>query len=476
MKLTRRMMLHGAIAVVAQRMLSGCEAQEAVTTRKSVVRLEDFGGRAIEGFDNVAAFRRAFAEAAKRGSDIRLGPGTYDVSSKSLLAGALRRPSNVALIGAGRSATTLRVTGESIINQLFDASGSSDVLTSGLRLVGNRIKDEAAPYAGGLMIATLAADASNGMTDLRFDQCDIEDFASAAWFNVQNLSDRFSIDRVTSTGCNWFSAPGTTPQSGAITVPGHFIYVLGGAGAVRSINIDDGEMHARHVKGGVALIGNVTDATIAIDQLVEPGLALYKLGQPDGPGAYGIMLYQKPSGAPRRVTVRVRSLIDARSVGIYCAGGRDVTIDIATASGQRDIRDQTLPKGILVILAGRNVRARIGAVVDSNRVMMLSLDGGQDLGEQAGNVGFDIQLDDVRSRPGARDITIDAGVTSWTGGVVVRGSRSGPAAVGVDLRASTTAGLQDIDLSGLRNVGAGVPIVLPAQRRGKSRRLSLPVN
>jgi hypothetical protein len=439
------------------------------------LRLEDFGGRSAPGHDNGDAFRRAFA-AAETGATVTLGPGLYEVASAPLLAqGAIRRPPGVALIGAGRGRSAIRVTGRSVINHLFSADDSTNVLTRGIHLIGNGVKDESAPYAGGLMSAVLTGGATADMADVMLVDCDVENFASAAWVRFENLSTGRVIRRCGATGCNWRSMPGTAPGAGSITVPGFFLYYYAMPGRIEDVLVADQLMDAAHIKGGIALVGNVAGGSIRVDELVNAGLANADLpSSPEGPGAYAIMLYGKPSGAPHGLTIAVGNLANAYSVGIYSAGGHDLDIHIGHASGQRDTRDGTLLKGILAIGGGRNITARIDQVEDSNRVVMLSVDGGLDRGAEGGNVNVNIQLGVVRSRPGARDVTIEVGASAWAGGVRISGARSGPALVGVDLRTTDRFGLQDVDLSGLTSAGATYPVSYGGVRQPRLRRVGLP--
>lgn len=422
--------------------------------------IEEFGGRSTIGFDNTEALRRALQHAAPSRSRITLGPGVYEIDSFSLIrSGAIIRPGGVRLIGAGSNLTTLRVVGSGAINQLFRVNGESEVITSDIRFVGNGIKDEKAPYAGALMYALLSDDADREMNDIFFEKCQIDNFASAAWVFFENHSRYRSIRRCGSRDCNWRSRPGTSPAAGKITVPGHFMYFHGYHGPIEDITVDDDIMEAAHLKGGVGIVGDIRGGYIHIKALLNPGQALKPvISGPDGPGAYALLIYQKPSGAPHNLTVTVDRLENPFSVGIYSAGAYSSRFHVGHAFGQRDTRDATLFKGILAIMSGHDIDARIDKVEDSNRVLMVSIDGGQNLGPAAADVNIDVQLGDVQSRPGARDITIDAGGSPYAGGVRVSGIRRGPAAVGVHLRAGPETVLEDIDLSGLTNIGAEIPM------------------
>jgi hypothetical protein len=381
----------------------------------------------------------------------------------------------VALIGAGRNATTLRVTGHSIINQLFSANDSHDVLTRALRLMGNGVKDEGAPYAGALMSAFLTAGARHDMTGIILEDCDIENFASAAWLYLENQSPDFAIRQSGSRGCNWRSLPMTCPGAGAITVPGHFVYAHGYLGLVEDLLVQDILMDATHIKGGVGLVGNVDRATIRVGILRGAGEGISQMpSDPEGPGAYALLFYQKPHAAPRNLEVEIGRMENPFSCGIYSAGGQNMNIHIGYVSGQRDVRDGTLFKGVIVLMGSRDVNVRIDQIEDCNRVVMISLDGGQDLGRNVENANISVELGQVTSRRGARDITIDIGGSAWGGGVRIIGNRSGPASVGIQLRASESFGLQDIDLSGLVNSGAEIPVVIGSAPHPRMRRIALP--
>lgn len=419
------------------------------------------------------AMRRALDAIAERGGTVRLGPGNYLFDAAHLLAGgAIKLPSHVFIEGQGSSRTTLRVTGRSVINHLFKADGSSGIVIRRVRLQGNGVKDEQAPYAGGLMSAILGADATRDMTDIGLENCVVEGFASAAWVNVQNLSPSRSVRNIFSRGCRWVSTPGGQPAPGDIRIPGHFIYVNGASGEISGVEVNDPQMDAEHLKGAVALVGDVRTATVKIARLVAPGAALWQDGGQDGGGCYGILLYQNARAAPQDIEISIGELPDVRSTGIYSVGARVVRVRVGRASGQRDARDATLFKGVVAIMGGRDIDIAIDHVIDCERVVMISLDGGQrQLGEIDANIR--VMLPDLISRPGARDVVIDTGGANWAGGVSVSGSRRGDAFVGVDLRASAGAGLQDIDVTGFRNVGARMAVSKPEWRGGRSRRLML---
>ena len=468
----RRAILRGAALGCAWATLP-LRAQAPARSRG--VPIEMFGGDARPGIDNGNALRRAFADAARDGASVILGPGRYEFSSVDLLRrGAIGRPAGVALIGSGADRTEVRITGRSVINHLFRADNVSGVLTSGIRFVGNGVKDETAPYAGALMAATLTADAPGDMSDVLLEGCEIDNFASATWLLFSNRSGRRVIRRVGSRDCRWISRPQTAPQAGSITVPGHFVYFDGGGGAIEDIIVDDELMDAANVKGGVAAIGDVNRGTIHVGVLRDAGRALSSVpAGPDGPGAYAILLYQKPKGVPRNLAISVDRLENADSVGVYAVGAQGCRIHIGYASGQRDTRDATLFKGVLAILGGSAIDATIDTVEDCNRVAMISVDGGQNLGRRAEAMNISIHLGSVRSRRGARDITIDAGGSPRAGGVRISGTRDGPAAVGVHLRTGPGVVLQDIDLSGLRNGGSDHPLWI-GPGNVDMRRISLP--
>ena len=444
------------MASAASVLAAGAGGRLALAAGRQRIRLEDFGGSTRTGHDNGMAFRRAFAAAANQGADVSLGPGTYDVAADGLLRnGAIRRPSGVALVGAGSDRTIVRVTGRSVINQLFDASSASGVATSDIAFLGNGVADRSAPYAGAFMLAKLPASARGSMGNIELARCRFENFASAAWLLVENHSARYAISGVRSSGCRWISRPGNAPVPGEITVPAHFLYINGYAGPVRDVQIDDTSMEASYIKGGVALVGDVQGGAVRVDTLANAGSRLPGIAAGrDGPGSYAIMLYGKPNGVPRNLDVSIGRLIAPFSAGIYSASARSNTYRIDYASGQRDTRDATLNKGIVAIQSGRDLTIRLGQVEDSNRVVMISIDGGQNLGSAAADANIDVSVSSIASRRGARDFVIDAGGSPVAGGVRISGRRNGPADAGVYLRSGPRTILRDIDVQGLAGSGA----------------------
>ena len=172
------------------------------------------------------------------------------------------------------------------------------------------------------------------------------------------------------------------------------------------------------------------------------------------------MLYAKGSEAPRNITVAIDQLVAPFSNGIYSAGAHSNRYSIGIATGQRDTRDATLFKGVVAIQQGHDLDVRIGRVEDSNRVLMISIDGGQNLGSRVRDARISVDLGTVISRRGAVDVTVDAGRSPIAGGVRIAGRRQGPASTGVHLRAGPGVLLSKIDLSGLTSTGAERPVHL----------------
>ena len=455
----RRDMIRTGLTATLSALASSCKAQE---TNRGTVPIEYFGGRTKAGFDNGPAFRSAFTELRKSRQGLQLQPGTYEIDSRELLRqGAIYRPSGVGLFGAGADQTLIKVAGSSVINQIFDASGSSDILTKDLSFIGNGVHDNDAPYAGAVFKAILGESADQDMANLWFKRCRFENFSSAAWLFFENQSARHAIQGIGSRDCEWISRTNLPPGASDITVPGHFVYCHGYAGPIRDVVVEDGVMEARFMKGGVALVGNISGGLLKIERLANAGQAIANLQSgPDGPGSYAVMLYGQEPMAPRGITAEINDLVSPYSVGIYSAGAHHCRYRIEHASGQRDVRDATLFKGIVAVQGGHHLDISLGRVSDSNRVVMISIDGGNDLGPLAKNAEIAVSVGEISSRSGANDITVDAGGSRQAGGVTVSGYRRGPAAVGVLLRSSTRSTLSGIDFKDFRSDGAGRPILI----------------
>ena len=71
-------------------------------TYKKTVAIEDFGGKAVAGFDNYPAIRSALQSLAVSGGELRFGEGTYEFGHPVFVAS-----DNIAIRGAGRSRTKL---------------------------------------------------------------------------------------------------------------------------------------------------------------------------------------------------------------------------------------------------------------------------------------------------------------------------------------------------------------------------------
>lgn len=450
--LRRRTVIIGALAVA-----TGAASCRAEGTAQASQSLEAHGGRAQPGFDNGPALRRAGA----RGATINLGEGVYEFAAATLLEGdAIRLASGTRLVGRGEGRTELKVTGRSPINHLFDVRGAGDVTIKGLTVTGNAIGSDKAPDAGGFLRAILEPDAAADLTDIFVLDCTIRDFASSAWFRVVNSARDRTIRRVGSRGCTWRSRV-RPPQAELIGVPAHFLYFFGAAGAITDIVIDDPLAEATFMKGAVALRGSIDRAKVSIGLLQGAGRALMGKGAgSDGAGSYAIMGYATPAGAPRNLAIRIGTLADPASVGIYLASVTDATVDIGEAYGQRDTRDDNLPKGLLALNQCRRVTATIGRAADSARVLEVSL---PRLAEGETGAGLKVRLDRVESRTGAIDVTVRAPVAGRAGGLVITGARTGPAAVGVAMMIDRRTQLRGVDLSGFTGQGARQPtaILLP---------------
>lgn len=385
------------------------------------------------------------------------GAGTYDFAAPTLLAqDAIRLRSDTTLIGRGASQTRLQVTGLGPINHFFDASGASRVTIRDMTIAGNGVAADRAPDAGGLLRAVLEAGATADMADILLINCTLDNFGSAAWCRFVNRSAEHVIRRVGSRGCTWKSRV-LPPRAESIGVLAHFLYFFGEIGLIGDIVVDDQGADAALMKGAVAIRGNIDGASVTLVQLESAGRELAHIPTgPDGNGSYGILGYATASGAPRNLKIRIAKLTEPFSVGVYLAGVTDTAVEIGEAFGQRDTRDDTLPKGLLALNQCRRVTATIGRAADSSRVLMVAL---PQLTEGEAGAGIAVRLDRVESRVGAIDVTVRAPIGGRAGGLRISGARSGPAAVGVSMMIDRRTRLSGIDLSGFAGTGARQAVV-----------------
>lgn len=413
---------------------------------------------------------------------VHLNSGLFTIPSDELAAepGHILRPPGVALIGAGRELTTLQLTGSSVTNALFRSENASNILTKGMTIIGNGVTDEGAPYANAMMSVYLFGNSEPGFaaatqdaSGIIFEDCDIENFGSAAWFMIQNRGSSYTLSRCGSRRCNWTSRTGNSPWPGRITVPGHFVYFDGIAGPIADPVLGDFVMDARYIKGGVAFVGDVSGPALMRVQSIrnaglqnhtsDPTWALSDTqnaldGNPAGHGRgdYAAFFYKSglnPNG-PRDLTLEVEDMANCVGSHVYDNLGEGNTVRIGRASGMADTQNTSLKKAVFALNGAKNFTGSVDSVKNCMRVVDISMDSGNDMGTARANAGIRLHLGFVESMSGAFDIKIDLGATAWAGGVTITGERSGPARYGVILAASSTFGLQDIDLSSFKNNGA----------------------
>lgn len=366
MSLSRRGLL-GATASIPVAIV-GCRAKSWIAEEKhgsagAVVKLSDFDGGAARG-DNTGAMAAAITSVIKSGGGIvQIDAGVHRFASSALGQQGIVVPSGVTFRGAGRGETVLKVDGTAVCN-LFVALNANDIGFEDMSIVGNNVS---APVGsvygiGSAVRWALTGDATTGASGFVMRRVHLENFRGPRWVEIQNGASVASRDMhsIVIKDVTFMSKPGNSISPGDRKINSAVICINGDVSAVRDIQVSAVEGDARYIKTGIILYQHVVGARLDKLKIRNAG----RFGATDHGAAYAIQLYDTYY---RMSSIEVVDPVveSPRSVGIYVAGGTDISILNARISGQTDQRSETLPKGGVVFNGTRRWTLK-GATLRNN--------------------------------------------------------------------------------------------------------------
>jgi hypothetical protein len=308
---------------------------------------------------DVAAFRDAAAELARRGGGVLLIPGGAYVFDSRDLNRPIMLPGNVEVRGNGAKIT---LVGDAVSASVFAAHDASNILIKDLDVTGNS-HALANSASGAFFQYTLTEAARASSSGIRLSGIRLDNFAAERWVSFINENAAgHAIRDVQIAKVEIVSRRGNSIAPSNIAVWAHGIVLMGYKGPITGVRITDFKADAAFIKSGIGILKRVSDVRIERAAIRSAG----RDGAVDDAGGYAIALYGGP-GEVSDVSIVDAVLVNPRSAGIYAAGAEKISITDALISGQSDVRLETLPKGALVFNGGRNLKI-IGGRLSGNSV------------------------------------------------------------------------------------------------------------
>lgn len=324
------------------------------------VRLSDYGG-SVDRDDNSEAMRTALAALGPEGGVVEIGAGDLRFASETLGQSGINLPARSVIRGAGRSSTVLRITGRSSCN-LFIASNCGEIGLEDMTLMGNSVSaaGESVYGNGGAIRVVLTRGATRSISGVRFRRLHLENFRGPWWVDVSNevgTTEKFEINDVLVDDVTFTSHPGNSIAPNDVRYNAAMLCIGGHSGAITGIRVRRVSGDATHIKSGVILYHAVADALLEDIRIDNAG----REGAADDSGAYAIQIYDS-HGLMTGITLDRPIVRAPRSVGIYVAGGRNVTINDPQIFDQSDGENTTLQKAAIVFNGTRHWRVSGGTL------------------------------------------------------------------------------------------------------------------
>lgn len=316
---------------------------------KPLIDVRRYGAVLDGATDDSAAIAEAIAVAAVVGGRVLI-PGAAAVASANL---PIALPSGAELVGLGRDASSITVTGSAEAD-LFTALNRSGIRLADLSLVGN---DVSTAYASGVAFKFEqdgSATAAGG--DVVIERCTFSNFRGDFWLYFRNSSSTYELRGVWVSRCRFLSQAGNARGPASLAVPDAFVAFEGQAdGAVGLVSdawVSENYFEASHKK----MCGIAWHSTRRIHFVRNQALNCGAVGISDNCGAYAFMAYENsaasggPGGArPDLIFCDENLIISPRSCGLYVADGNRIFARGNVITGQTDDQNATLPKGAIAI-------------------------------------------------------------------------------------------------------------------------------
>lgn len=306
--------------------------------------------------DGFIDFINALNVSAHRNTEGVIPPGTYILDSKKISQSApIILRDGITIRGQGKP--KLVVVGTIPISALLRFQNCSSRIEN-IAFVGN---GRGTGYTNGSALHFLVdGNATKSTAFIEVVGCEFDNFRSPSWLHVYVNSQIFGIDKVVISENKFVSRAGNSiapdaigMRSAAVLLQSKFDQLHGGGG-IRNITISDNVVDARHIKSGFFLSDRIETCTIARNKVIGAGL----YGALDNAGGYAFAAYDSDQLGMRDIVFADNEIDGVRSVGIYCAGPANVTVDRLVGRDQIDTSDGTLPKGLIVMNGVSHVTIR----------------------------------------------------------------------------------------------------------------------
>jgi hypothetical protein len=312
---------------------------------REVVSINDYTGTTLQ------KIRSAVTELTSRGGGVLFIPkASYNLPSAEL-GGGIALTDNITVEGNG---STFTVTGVAQTGSIFVVVNVNNITIRNLRVYGNNLTSG---YNNGNFLNVYLTSA--GTADIKnFIVTDIylENFQSPYWIFFQNDNASYRIKDIRIERISATSLEGNAFHPELLQYNSAVICVNALENKyIENVVVRDVTVEATHIKSGVIFYHGILNGRMEQITVKNAGLSAVF---PDDKGAYAIQAYDSFWQGEGLVIRGVR--VSGKSCGIYCAGGRDVTIEDFVCTNQTDTVTTSLPKGGVAINGTVNPTVRNG--------------------------------------------------------------------------------------------------------------------
>src|ERR1700691_110590 len=271
-------------------------------------------GGAITNSDNTATLASAIAQnsqiASVGAAEVYFPPGNWNfVSTTSAVAPLL---SNVTIRGAGKSLTTLTVTGTNTTTGFFTGTNLSNIKISDLAMVGNNNATSFSNGGGRYFGVSFAATANCG--GYQIERCSFSNFQANYWlgfFPSGSAVQIFGMQGIRVRDCDFTGLNGNMQNSSSIAFPAHCIAIEGGNApnaTLYDVEVTGCVAQCQYIKGFFINWGGSSHVRVHHNVVKSSGL-----NASDNAGSYAIYAYQQA-----HVTI---TAVSAASSAVVTASG-----------------------------------------------------------------------------------------------------------------------------------------------------------
>jgi hypothetical protein len=310
-------------------------------------------GAVLDGTtDDTAALRKALLVAGVVGGRIVIDGFMAAASANVTGGGIFVIPSNVEIVGIGRGASGITMTGTTV-GHLFQTSNASNIRLADLSIVGN---NQSSGFSDASCVSfqqdTSAVGAGGNVC---IERCSISNFKGDYWLWFRNVSTTQVMENFWIRSNVFTSLTGNMRQPTLLTVPDGCVVFQGcpsnAVGLTRNAWVRDNRAEGTHKK----MFGIAWETTANI-WFIDNECANFGFDASADKGGYTFMAYNNsisdggPGGAPFRpdyIYVVGNRIENPKSNGFYISDGNRCFAWCNRISGQTDTSDVTLPKGAI---------------------------------------------------------------------------------------------------------------------------------